>query len=141
MDPWPPIEELIPHRRPMLLIDEVIAHEGYEVRTRTTIREDMPFVHDGEMEALVAVELFAQSACTLVTLLAPPGARPQQSGAILGTRNIALETDRFSVGDVLEVHCEQKLAIGMTAQIACRLERDSEVLAHGSINVMAGAPK
>lgn len=135
----PAIDTLIPHRPPMLLVDEVVAHEGMTVVCRTTIREDMPFVSDGEVPMLVALELFAQSACSLVSLLAQRGGAPMMSGAFLGTRKVELHAPSLKVGDVVDIHCEEKMAIGPTAQIECRLERAGEVLAEGSINVMAGA--
>lgn len=124
----------------MLLIDEVIRHEGLRVTCRTTIREDMPFVKDGEVPMLVALELFAQSACSLVALLAQGRREAMSGGAFLGTRKVELHGDVLRVGDVLDVHCEERLAIGPTAQIECRLERGGELLAEGSINVMAGTP-
>lgn len=124
----------------MLLVDEVVRHEGLTVDCRTTIREDMPFVRDGEIAALLAIELFAQSAATLVSLLAHQAGAPVMSGALLGTRQIDLHTDVLRVGDVLDIHCEEKMAIGMTAQIQCELRRDGVLLAEGSINVMAGTP-
>jgi predicted hotdog family 3-hydroxylacyl-ACP dehydratase len=133
--------ELIPHRPPMLLVDEVIAHEGLSVVCRTTIREDMPFVRDGEVPVLLALELFAQSAASLVALLASRGGAPLTSGAILGSREIKLYGDVLRVGDILEIHCEERMAIGVTAQIACELRRGGELLAEGSINVMAGSPE
>ena len=140
MSALPPIEQLLPHRPPMLLVDEVVEHEGLRVVCRTTIREDMPFVREGEVPVLLALELFAQSACSLVALLASRGGRALRSGAILGSRHVALHADVLRVGDVLEIRCEEKMAIGMTAQIQCSLHRGEETLAEGSINVMAGAP-
>jgi len=135
----PAIATLIPHRPPMLLVDEVIDHEGLRVTCRTTIRDDMPFVSNGEVPLLVALELFAQSACTLVSLLASRSGTAMQSGAFLGTRTVTLRSDCLRVGDVVDVHCEERMAIGPAAQIECRLVRRGETLAEGSINVMAGA--
>ena len=140
MSGLPPIENLIPHRPPMLLIDEVIEHEGLRVVCRTTIREDMPFVQDGTVPVMLALELFAQSAASLVALIASRGGAPLSGGAILGSRQIDLHGESFSVGDVLEIHCEERMALGMTAQIQCSLRREGELLAEGSINVMAGTP-
>ena len=140
MGALPAIDRLIPHRPPMLLVDEVVRHEGLTVDCRTTIREDMPFVRDGEIAALVVIELFAQRAATRVSLLAHQAGAPVMSGALLGTRQIDLHTDVLRVGDVLDIHCEEKMAIGMTAQIQCELRREGILLAEGSINVMAGTP-
>ncbi len=137
---FPAIEALIPHRPPMRLVDEVVHQEGRSVTCRTTIREETPFVSGGEVPMLVALELFAQSACTLVSLLALRTGGPLRGGAVLGTRKLELHGDVLRVGDVLDIHCEEKMAMGLTAQVDCRLLRGGELLAQGSINVMAGTP-
>lgn len=135
---FPAVATLIPHRPPMLLVDEVVDHEGPRVICRTTIREDMPFVRDGEVPILIALELFAQAACSLVALLATRHGAAMQSGAFLGTRSVAFEADVLRVGDVVDIECTLTMAIGRTAQVDCRLVRAGETLAHGAINVMAG---
>ena len=135
---FPAVATLIPHRPPMLLVDEVVEHEGPRVICRTTIREDMPFVTDGEVPILIALELFAQAACSLVALLATRRGTAMQSGAFLGTRSVSLQPGVLRVGDVVDIHCLQTMAIGRTAQVECRLVRAGETLAAGAINVMAG---
>lgn len=136
----PSMDQLIPHRPPMRLVDEVVHHEGLTVRCRTTIRDDMPFVKEGEVPVMLALELFAQSACSLVALLASRGGTALSGGAILGSREIKLHADSLRVGDVLDIDCEEKMAMGVTAQIACQMHRGDELVAEGSINVMAGLP-
>lgn len=140
MGAFPPIDELIPHRRPMLLLDEVLEQEGISIVTQTTVREDMFFVQDGELPMMVAIELFAQSAAAMLSLRAQRGSTVDiRSGALLGTRKIELLEPACRVGDVLTTHCEEAIAVGPTAQIECKLLRDGVVVARGSINVMAGA--
>lgn len=137
----PPLSALVPHRPPMLLVDELVAHEGRTVVCRTTIRDDHPFLEDGEVPALVAVELFAQAAAALVGLLAPAGGPSMQSGALLGSREVRLFTDALHVGDELEIRCTETWTVGPAAQMDCVLLRGGETIAEGSINVMAGEPK
>lgn len=137
---FPAIEALIPHRTPMRLVDEVVHQEGRSVTCRTTIGATMPFVRDGEVPMMVALELFAQSACTLVSLLALRTGGPIAGGAVLGTRKLELHGASLAVGDVVHIHCEERMAMGPMAQIHCRLLRGEELLAEGSINVMAGTP-
>ncbi len=136
-----PIVELVPHRPPMLLVDEIVAWEGRKIVCRTRIGEDHPFVRNGEVSSLLSIELFAQAAAALVGLLAPPGSISMSTGALLGSRQIRLHADVFSVGDELEIRCEELWTIEMAAQIDCALYRRGEKVAEGSINVLAGEPK
>ena len=135
---FPAVATLIPHRPPMLLVDEVVHHEGLRVICRATIRDEMPFVRDGAVPVLLALELFAQAACSLVALLATRRGVTMQSGAFLGTRSVTFHTDVLRVRDVVDIHCEEKMAVGRTAQVECRLVREGQTLAEGAINVMAG---
>lgn len=136
----PDITQLVPHRPPMLLVDEVVELEGSRVVCRTTLKDDTVFVTDGEAPMLMAIELFAQTAAVLTSLLATRTEARIESGALLGTRKIELHGDTLKAGDVLEIHCEQTMAMGMMAHVECALFRGGEKLAEGSVHVMAGAP-
>lgn len=124
----------------MLLVDEVIAHEGRSLIGRAVIRDDHLLLERGSVPALAAVELFAQTAAALVGLLAPAGGPSMTSGALLGTRQVRLHVPSFAVGDELLIRCTEAWTIGPAAQIDCVLTRDGVTVAEGSINVMAGEP-
>lgn len=141
MSALPPIAALVPHRPPMLLIDEAISHEGRSLVCRARIREGHPLLEEDGVPALVAIELFAQSAAALVGLLAPTGGPSMQTGALLDTRELRLHASSFAVGDELIIRCTEAWTIGPAAQIECTMERDGEIVAEGSINVMAGEPQ
>lgn len=136
-----PLAPLVPHRPPMLLVDELVSHEGATVVCRATIRDDHPLLREGSVPMLVAVELFAQSAAALVGLLAPAGGPSMTSGALLGSREVRLYAEGLAVGDTVEIHCREVWTIGPAAQIECALYRGAEKLAEGSVNVMAGDPQ
>lgn len=136
-----PLVELVPHRPPMLLVDELVSHEGRGIVCRSTIREDHLFLRDGKVSSLIAIELFAQTAAALVGLLAPPGGPSMTQGALLGSRQVKLFTGALVPGDVVEIHCTESWTIEMAAQIDCALYRRGEKIAEGTINVMAGEPK
>lgn len=138
---FPDIAALVPHRPPMLLVDALVAHEHRRIVCRSTIREGHPFLQGGEVSMLVAVELFAQSAAALVGLLAPPGGPSMTTGALLGSREVRFFADALTLGDEVEIRCEEVMTLGPTAQIECALYRDGAKIAEGSVNVMAGEPQ
>lgn len=137
----PELAALVPHRPPMLLVDELVSHEGRKVVCRAHVRSDHPFLRDGKVPVLVAVELFAQSAAALVGLLAARGGASMTQGALLGSREVRFFTDALRVGDTVDIHCAEAWTIGPAAQIECALYRDGARIAEGSINVMAGEPQ
>jgi predicted hotdog family 3-hydroxylacyl-ACP dehydratase len=58
---YPPIEDLIPHRKPILCIDEVISVEGLVAKTQYKIEENCLFYTDGIFSELGMLENTAQS--------------------------------------------------------------------------------
>jgi predicted hotdog family 3-hydroxylacyl-ACP dehydratase len=94
------IEALIPHRRPMRLVEEVITVEAEAIVTGAVVRETWPTAERGCARTLVLVELVAQSAAVLQgwrerrdgktasggLLVGIPQATPSEPALPLGTR-------------------------------------------------------
>lgn len=58
---FPEIKELIPHRKPMLCVDEVLAVDGLSTKTRYKIVENSLFLQNGCFSELGLLENAAQS--------------------------------------------------------------------------------
>jgi predicted hotdog family 3-hydroxylacyl-ACP dehydratase len=56
------LEALVPHRRPMLLISEIIAFDDQSAATRSVVGRDWPLVGPDGVNALILIELVAQTA-------------------------------------------------------------------------------
>ena len=56
------IEEILPHRGRMLLIEEVLVADGEKAVTRSTVSERWPLTDARGVDALVLIELAAQTA-------------------------------------------------------------------------------
>ena len=137
---YPPLRELLPHRPPMILIDELVHWDEREVVCSVTIRDDAPFLVDGRVPALVSIEYFAQTVAAFYGYLA----RHRQQftmGMLLGTRELELRTDFFHVGDALTITGRELWNGEGLAQFRCELLRGPELLALAAISVLqAGAP-
>ena len=129
----------MPHRGPMLFLDEVLSVEGAKARARKVLTSDFILAKDGKVSPLVAIELFAQTAAAYMASQTAPTDRPTVQGALLGTRSLECFVDAFEVGDVLEAEVEQVFGAGALAQFTCALYRGDEKVAEGSINVVSGA--
>ncbi len=137
---YPALRSLIPHRPPMILIDELVHWDAHEVVCSVTLRDDAPFVADGRAPALVSIEYFAQAVAAFYGYLSR-NSRQFTMGMLLGTRELELRTDYLHVGDVLTVTGHEQWSGGGLAQFRCELLRGPEVLALASISVLhAGAP-
>ncbi|MFO0649819.1 MAG: hypothetical protein U0326_26610 [Polyangiales bacterium] len=98
---WPPIEALVPHRAPMLLIDRVASVEGATMTCELTVRAGAMFVDAGAVPAAVFVEYMAQTAAAHEGLSSMRGS--PRAGRLLGVREAVFDVDRALVGEVLTV--------------------------------------
>lgn len=56
------IEDLLPHRGRMCLVSEILSLEEHRAVTRAVVGSQWPLVAGGEVDALILVELVAQTA-------------------------------------------------------------------------------
>ncbi|MDR1275180.1 MAG: beta-hydroxyacyl-ACP dehydratase [Candidatus Accumulibacter sp.] len=104
----PPIEDLIPHRASMLLLDRVTAFGekcavGESLPTRGAWYAD----ESGNMPAYIGIELMAQTAAAHVSLVKRMRGLPPKMGVLLGTRAYRSETGAFEAGVLLEIRVNQ----------------------------------
>jgi predicted hotdog family 3-hydroxylacyl-ACP dehydratase len=101
----PPIEDLIPHRGTMLLIDRIVAFKSDSVSAEYAPRVDGWYVdQQGNMPAWIGIELMAQAIAAHVSLLNNSDGAPLQPGALVGTRSYHSVVPFFSVNEILSVH-------------------------------------
>lgn len=94
------IDSLIPHRRPLRLIDEVLSAADNCAETAAVVTADWPTVSSGAAHVLVLIELVAQTAAVIGGLQAaaePSGGRPHK-GFLVGIRQADFTVDRLPVG-------------------------------------------
>jgi predicted hotdog family 3-hydroxylacyl-ACP dehydratase len=130
--------ERMPHKPPMLLVDEVVSVEGPRITVKAHISPDHILLEDGAISPLLAIELFAQAAAALMVHRSAQHGAGMESGYLLGTRKLELEVDAFHVGDELVVRAEELWGADALSQLDCTLERGGKVVAKGSINVARG---
>lgn len=136
MSRYPAIEELLPHRAPMILLDEVVDHDARSIVCRAKVPGTSPFVRDGQMPAVVALEHMAQATAALLGLHALAKGGPIRGGYLVGSRQLDLEIDELAVGDRLEVRAEHVWGEEQFATFACSLHRDGVRVASATLNVL-----
>ncbi len=132
---YPALHTILPHRPPMILIDELLEYSEHEVVCGVTVREGEPFVADGRVPALISIEYFAQTVAAFFGYRGRDQSEPFM-GMLLGARELDLRVDYFAVGDALRVTGRLTWTGGALAQFACELRQGDEVLARAAINVL-----
>jgi predicted hotdog family 3-hydroxylacyl-ACP dehydratase len=105
-----PILELIPHRPPMALLDELLEHGPDHVKARMRVKGSIPFVDSaGRFPAWAGVELMAQSIAAWAGLQSRTRGEPVKVGFLLGTRRYRSECAWFPGGTELVISVNRLL--------------------------------
>lgn len=102
-EPGIDIEELIPHRGRMRLVQTLTHAAEGELSARSEVLASWPLCDGERVPALVLVELIAQAAATLIGWERRGAERMGGRGLLVGVRKAALHVDEVAVGEALEV--------------------------------------
>ncbi|MGY3863946.1 ApeP family dehydratase [Aeromonas lacus] len=106
---FPPIEQLLPHRAPMLLLERVTAHDEQSVCCETVVgaRQALLLDDNGDLPGWCGIELMAQTIAAWAGMQAHQHHEPVRIGMLLGTRKYQSQLPVFGAGSLLriEAHC------------------------------------
>lgn len=109
--PLPPIEELLPHRHPMLLLDRLLSGDDSGVTARASVSPAAWYAAaEGAMPAWIAIELMAQALAAHVGLRARAEGRPPRPGVLLGCRAYRSVVARIAAGTALRIEARVSFA-------------------------------
>ena len=132
---YPPVAELVPHRPPMILIDEILDIGERSLSARVALSEGSPFVEDGKLPALVTIEYMAQSVAAFAGALRRAAGKPVRLGFLIACREMELEVDSLFVGDELEVTVNQVWTDEQLGKFDCLVTRRGEKISRASLSV------
>ena len=101
---YPPLEQLLPHQSPMILIDRLIAANEQEGTCEVTVTPQSMFLEASGVPAFVGIEYMAQSIAAYGGYQAYLAHEPIAVGLLLGTRRLELYCQFFELGQTLRIH-------------------------------------
>ena len=133
----PPIEDLIPHRGTMLLLDRVLEFFEEEAVAEYTPQPAAWYADDnGNMPAWIGIELMAQTIAAHVALLKRQKGLSPKMGALLGTRSYQSSASTFAAGTVLRIRVQLVLRDdGGLGAYECSIGADATQLATAILKV------
>jgi predicted hotdog family 3-hydroxylacyl-ACP dehydratase len=134
---FPPMEAVIPHRAPMVLLDAVLAHAEDETTCVVSIRKDSPFREpDGLVPGWVGLEYMAQCIAAHAGLVEHAAGRMPAIGFLIGARRVALHADGYRPGQVLHVTVRRLWGQARLGAFVCSIRdsRTDAVLADGTLS-------
>lgn len=134
--PLYPIEALLPHARPMILLDGVVTRQADGLTTELLIRPGLPFYrHDRGIAAHVALEWMAQSCGAHIGALAADRQEPVRIGFLLGTRDFKSDVDWFVTGQIVRISVRLVYHEAETAAFDCQVRLAETVAATAQLTV------
>lgn len=133
----PPIEELLPHRGTMRLIDRVA--EFADDAARAEFRPDAGAWYAdaaGDMPGWFGLELMAQTVAAHVALVKRRAGRPVKPGVLLGARAYRCRAPAFAAGRILSIRAREifRDESGL-AGYECAIADGGETLAEAMLKV------
>lgn len=130
------VENWIPHRGAMRLIDRVLHVDGEHAVAEVDVPFDGLFVHDGQVPSWVGIEYMAQAVAAWAGARAREQGVAPRAGLLLGTRRYETHCAGFASGATLriEAHCELMADNGL-GQFDCRIRLGDSELASARISV------
>ncbi|CAA7627915.1 3-hydroxylacyl-(Acyl carrier protein) dehydratase [Candidatus Terasakiella magnetica] len=132
--PWP-LERLLPHAPPMVLLDEVLDADETGARAAVTIRSDHPFWDGEKLPAHVGIELMAQTCGVFAGAKALAAGQPARLGFLLGSRDYRALVAGFGAGDRLEIVAQAVFLDDGMAVFDCRIEQRGAVVAEAQLTL------
>jgi predicted hotdog family 3-hydroxylacyl-ACP dehydratase len=135
---YPPIETLLPHRAPMILLDEVHADATGSITCKVTLRAHSPFVENRRVPAVVAVEYMAQCVAAYAGLQAFRQGRPVRIGYVIGARLVEFSVDEFDVGEELVAKASRIWGDDALGKFECSVDSRERRVAAAILTVFQG---
>jgi predicted hotdog family 3-hydroxylacyl-ACP dehydratase len=133
------LTDLLPHRPPMLWLDELISHDEQHSRCRVTVRADHPFFRDGELDVSVSIEWMAQTVGALVGLRDVALGQPPRIGYLIAVPEATFEIHAFALGDTLEIEATRIWGDDLLASFTCQVYRQGKSVARAQLSVYRDA--
>ncbi len=131
----PTIEELLPHRDRMLLLQRIVKVQTGHCIAQTQVSEQWPLVESGETPSLLIVELIAQTAGLAVGVEFYDEEEPQ-GGMLVGIKNAEFFEPVLTVGEQLTVTVEQVGGRGTYAVYKGQVNTESKCVGVAELQVM-----
>ena len=132
-----PVEDLLPHRGTMLLLDRVVRFAADTAVAEYAPRADAWYADDsGNLPAWFGIELMAQAVAVHVALTKRSAGLPVKMGVLLGTRIYRADVASFAAGRVLQIRAREifRDESGL-AGYECAIASDGRQLAEAVLKV------
>lgn len=115
------IEDLIPHRERLKLIDTIISVDQEHAVTRATVRESWPLLSGDGVSTIVLIELAAQTAGVCIgwnEKMKTSGPKGEAAGWLVGIKKAHFYIDKIPLNTCIILRSDNRLAAENYNEIA-----------------------
>jgi len=94
------LEALLPHRKPMLMISEVLSYDDGQLQALSMIEPENPLLQQGKFPGFAALELLAQASGLFLGLNMDGDGAP---GAIVSVRNMQVHKACLTIDEAMHI--------------------------------------
>lgn len=132
----PPVEEILPHRHGMLLVERLVSWDERQATVSAVPSASAWYSEPAGMPSRIGVELMAQAIATHVGVVAWSKGEPPKRGVLLGTRTYRSTLAHFRAGVPLDVRATVEFVDqGGMGAYDCAIELEGAPLAKARIMV------
>lgn len=135
---FPGIDQLLPHRPPLLLLDAVCSFEPRQIVCSAMLRQDCPFLKRSRASSVVSLEYMSQAAGAFLgmqrSMRGGADAKPGV-GMVVAVRGLRLLGDHIALGASLLVTARLGACHDRAATFDCSLTSDGAGIGSATLTV------
>jgi len=139
MDVIEEIEDLIPHRERLKLIDTITFVDREHAVTRATVKESWPLLSSDAVSAIVLIELAAQTAGVCIgwnQKMKSDGPRGEAKGWLVGIKNARFYVNTIPLDSCIITRSENRLVVENYKEIAASASIGEKLVAEISLQIL-----
>ncbi len=143
MDVIEDIEDLIPHRERLKLIDTITFVDQEHAVTRATVKESWPLYSGDAVSAIVLIELAAQTAGVCIgwnQKMKSDGPKGEAKGWLVGIKNARFYVNTIPLDSCIITRSENRLVVENYKEIAASASIGEKLVAEINLQILQAAP-
>lgn len=143
MDSMEEIENLIPHRQRLKLIDTIISVDQEHAVTLATVTEGWPLLSGDDVSPLVLIELAAQTAGVCIgwnEKIKTNGPQGEARGWLVGIKKAHFYIDKIPLGTGITIRSDIHLIIDNYKEIEASITIGNKLAAEINLQILQATP-
>ncbi len=132
---FPSLEELIPHRGSSVVLERLTEFEPPRATCEIVLNETFPYYVDGQVQAVVGVEMLAQAVAAFVGMTRRESGEPARPGYLIGVPRAELYAPHLPLGVPLRACIEKVWHEGPAGSFSGRLLVGTKPLVDARLSV------